>query len=132
MAYVGPEIRVADSKPHALAAAPPPSPPPPPPPPHRRPPARAAVVLWPSRSIIKQSYDARERLSDASLPSHLGYGNLNGDGFGIGWYSGAPAARADPTPCTFTSVTPAWNNDNLNRCVEQEGALLRRAQLRRL
>lgn len=115
MAYVGPEIRVADSEPRALVATPtPPSPPaaaaasPAAPPP--------AVVLWPSRSIIKQSYDARERLSDASLPSHLGYGNLNGDGFGIGWYSGAPAARADPTPCTFTSVTPAWNNDNLNRC----------------
>ena len=21
----------------------------------------------------------------------------------------------DPTPCTFTSITPAWNNDNLGR-----------------
>jgi hypothetical protein len=36
------------------------------------------------RSIIKQSYDARERIMDASLPSHLAHGNLNGDGFGIG------------------------------------------------
>lgn len=53
----------------------------------------ADVVLWPRHSIIKQSYDARERLRDPSLPMHLGFGNLNGDGFGIGWY--APEA-ADP------------------------------------
>lgn len=32
------------------------------------------------RSIIKQSYDARERKMDDSLPSHLAHGNLNGDG----------------------------------------------------
>ncbi len=54
MAYMGPPVLVAD------------------------------VVLWPDRSIIKQSYDARERKMDSSLPSHLAYGNLNGDGFGIG------------------------------------------------
>ncbi len=35
-----------------------------------------------------------------------------------GWYSpeeGCAARQrpADPTPCTFTSITPAWNNDNL-------------------
>jgi hypothetical protein len=47
----------------------------------------ADVVLWPRHSIIKQSYDARERLRDPSLPMHLGFGNLNGDGFGIGWYA---------------------------------------------
>lgn len=193
----------------------------------------ADVVLWPDRSIIRQSYDARERAGlgnsssssaaaaaaanggaggtsgDAALAAcHLAYGNLNGDGFGIGWYSspgdacassssagagsyynnnsnssssaggagggggagskggakggagnsagaaaaaaslggggvgggggtGAAAAltntnhrrhhcygaaasntnasRADPTPCVFTSVTPAWNNENLGR-----------------
>lgn len=32
----------------------------------------ADVVLWPDRSIIKQSYDARERLKDPTLPFHLG------------------------------------------------------------
>lgn len=32
----------------------------------------ASSVLWPERSIIKQSYDARERLLDPSLPAHLG------------------------------------------------------------
>lgn len=76
----------------------------------------ADVVLWPDRSIIKQSYDARERLMDASLPSHLSHGNLNGDGFGIGWFSAEGAAvSTDTTPCTFTSITPAWNNENLGR-----------------
>jgi len=48
MAYIGPTVTVAD------------------------------VVVRPSRSIIKQSYDARERRNDSSLPFHLGYGNLNG------------------------------------------------------
>ena len=87
MAYFGPDILVAD------------------------------VVLRPSRSIIKQSYEARERRNDSSLPFHLGYGNLNGDGFGIGWYSACSSLSSmkDSCPCTFTSVTPAWNNDNLNR-----------------
>lgn len=69
----------------------------------------ADVVLWPDRSIIKQSYDARERLQDPSLPLHLGFGNLNGDGFGIGWYAASQERREqDPTPCMFKSVTPAW------------------------
>lgn len=135
----------------------------------------ADVVLWPDRSIIKQSYDARERLLDPSLPFHLGHGvcapcamrmhvqmncnstsqplltqacytwqaqhpathtthccqlhatvslqltcapcawklancsgNLNGDGFGIGWYSMEEQRDKDPTPCVFTSITPAW------------------------
>eukprot|EP00210_Caulerpa_lentillifera_P007669 g7320.t1 len=75
----------------------------------------AHVVLWPDRSIIKQSYDARERLSNPDLPQHLCHGNLNGDGFGIGWYSDRPDLATDEIPCVFTSVTPAWNNDNLTR-----------------
>jgi glutamine amidotransferase len=36
---------------------------------------------------------------------------LNGDGFGVGWYS----EGVDPTPCLFTSLTPAWSNRNLRR-----------------
>jgi hypothetical protein len=70
------------------------------------------------RSIIRQSYDARERLLDPTLPAHLGHGNLNADGFGIGWYTRASPCEpsvAQNTPCTFKSITPAWNNDNLMR-----------------
>jgi len=68
----------------------------------------ADVVLWPDRSIIKQSYDARERLLDPSLPFHLGFGNLNGDGFGIGWFNTEERREVDPSPCMFKSITPAW------------------------
>ena len=77
----------------------------------------ADVVLWPDRSIIRQSYDARERKGmgngnaavTAPPTNHLAYGNLNGDGFGIGWFAEPARGRApDPTPCVFTSVTPAW------------------------
>ena len=75
----------------------------------------ADVVLWPDRSIIKQSYDARERLQDPSLPQHLGFGNLNGDGFGIGWFNTEERRAVDPAPCMFKSITPAWNNENLAR-----------------
>jgi glutamine amidotransferase len=81
----------------------------------------ARTILWPDRSFIRQSYDARERLLDHSLPAHLGHGNLNADGFGIGWYSLSEPCEASTkgidkqTPCTFKSITPAWNNDNLIR-----------------
>lgn len=81
----------------------------------------AHPVLWPHRSIIRQSYDAKERLQDHTLPAHLGHGNLNADGFGIGWYNDPSApgrvmgGASDPTPCTFKGITPAWNNDNLSR-----------------
>lgn len=67
----------------------------------------AEVVLWPDRSIIIQSFDARERKQDPNLPQHVGFGNLNGDGFGIGWY--ADSGLDDRKPCVFTSVTPAWS-----------------------
>lgn len=66
------------------------------------------VTAGPDRSIIKQSYDARERLQDPSLPNHLGFGNLNGDGFGIGWYTPDELREGDPTPCMYKSITPAW------------------------
>lgn len=50
-----------------------------------------------------QSYKSRERKEP-----------LNGDGFGVGWY----APQSSPTPCIFTSITPAWNNQNLRRLSE--------------
>ena len=54
-------------------------------------------------SLILQSYKARERAEP-----------LNGDGFGVGWYS----PGLSPTPCVFTSLTPAWSNQNLRRLAE--------------
>eukprot|EP00850_Spirogloea_muscicola_P002699 SM000010S04337 [mRNA] locus=s10:1062363:1070596:- [translate_table: standard] len=67
----------------------------------------ADLVTKPSRSLTRQSYDAKERLT--------GHGYLNGDGFGIGWYSPEARQHGDPTPCMFSSIQPAWNNRNLER-----------------
>ena len=34
---------------------------------------------------------------------------VNGDGFGLGWY----APELDPIPCVFRSIKPAWSDQNL-------------------
>ena len=70
----------------------------------------ADVVTRPSRSIIRQSYDARERLCSAGeyVPA-----SLNGDGYGIGWYSD------DGVPCVYKSIRPAWNDANLHHLAEK-------------
>jgi predicted glutamine amidotransferase len=52
----------------------------------------------PENSMIKQSFNAKE----IEEP-------LNGDGFGVGWYT--PEISRDPA--VFVSVYPAWNNRNL-------------------
>lgn len=54
----------------------------------------------PQNSLIQQSYHSKERKEP-----------LNGDGFGVGWY----APQTSETPCVFTSITPAWSNENLLR-----------------
>lgn len=56
------------------------------------------LVTEPSHSIIHQSYKAQEREEP-----------LNGDGFGVAWYT--PALQEDPT--IFKDVSPAWSNQNL-------------------
>ena len=58
----------------------------------------ADLISNPANSLIRQSYKSKER----SEP-------LNGDGFGVGWYSPAISNEA----CVFTSITPAWSNRNL-------------------
>jgi predicted glutamine amidotransferase len=68
------------------------------------PPVLLSELLYrPGHSLILQSYKAKERAEP-----------LNGDGFGVGWY--APEIAA--TPCVFTSVSPAWSNQNLRRLAE--------------
>ena len=56
------------------------------------------LLYRPKNSLINQSFRAREREEP-----------LNGDGFGVGWYS----PELEPTPAVFTSIQPAWNNKNL-------------------
>lgn len=55
------------------------------------------LLYRPANSLIHQSYDAREREEP-----------LNGDGFGVGWYSGSL-----PEPAIYVGVRPAWNDRNL-------------------
>jgi ergothioneine biosynthesis protein EgtC len=57
-----------------------------------------ALTTLPSHSIVKQSYQARERTEP-----------LNGDGFGVAWY----APTRDERPARYRAVTPAWNDENL-------------------
>lgn len=65
------------------------------------------LLTKPAHSIINQSFDSRLRL-DMRNP-------INGDGFGVGYYTSKHA------PCIFKAITPAWNNVNLNnlsQCTE--------------
>ena len=62
------------------------------------------LITEPSHSILTQSYDSRLRL-DTRRP-------VNGDGFGVGWYTDEGLG---PDPCIFTSTLPAWNCVNLER-----------------
>lgn len=63
------------------------------------PPIRLATLLTePEHSLIHQSVHATERAEP-----------LNGDGFGVGWYS----PRLHSEPATLHQITPAWSNKNL-------------------
>jgi glutamine amidotransferase len=55
-------------------------------------------LVKPARSLV-----------DQSLHSQLGATTTNGDGFGVGWYTG----DGDERPRTFHSIHPAWNDRNL-------------------
>lgn len=56
-----------------------------------------SLLTEPTHSLIKQSFSSKER----SEP-------LNGDGFGVAWY-----VNDDDEAAVFRSITPAWNNGNL-------------------
>ena len=58
----------------------------------------SALIVEPEHSLIRQSVHSKEREEP-----------LNGDGFGIGWY----ASEHSTEPAVFRSITPAWNNRNL-------------------
>lgn len=56
------------------------------------------ILVKPLNSIVMQSLEARE----TTIPT-------NGDGFGLGWYS----PQISLEPALFTSIFPAWNDQNL-------------------
>ena len=66
------------------------------------------VVTLPKHSLVQQSFDAKLRLSaDGSIL------NVNGDGFGLGWYC------EKDLPGVFKDESPAWSNQNLRNLCEQ-------------
>ncbi len=56
------------------------------------------VLYRPEHSLINQA-----------IRSRMGVEPTNGDGFGIGWYSG----NGDGTPAVFRDIGPAWSDRNL-------------------
>ncbi|KAI5290446.1 hypothetical protein KEM52_000443, partial [Ascosphaera acerosa] len=79
------------------------------------------LVTEPTHSILKQSYDSRLRL-DRRRP-------VNGDGFGIGFYT-ARELDLGAEPCIFTSILPAWNNENIERLAAKTRSALVFAHVR--
>lgn len=57
-----------------------------------------SLITEPKHSLINQSINAQEREEP-----------LNGDGFGLAWYQHAISSE----PALFKSISPAWNNNNL-------------------
>ncbi|KAH6648854.1 nucleophile aminohydrolase [Truncatella angustata] len=78
------------------------------------------LILDPTHSILKQSFDSRLRLDTTR-------GKNNADGFGIGWYTDPKLGAA---PCLFTSVIPAWNCTNLTRIASKTASRLVFAHVR--
>jgi predicted glutamine amidotransferase len=61
------------------------------------------LVVTPQRSLVHQSMQADE----AKVTT-------NGDGFGLGWYTGdIDAAGVPQPPAIYREVTPAWSDENL-------------------
>ncbi|PKS05239.1 hypothetical protein jhhlp_008610, partial [Lomentospora prolificans] len=78
------------------------------------------LILDPSHSILKQSFDSRLRLDTRR-------GQNNADGFGIGFYTDPKLGSA---PCLFTSTIPAWNCTNLHRIASKTASRLIFAHVR--
>ena len=69
------------------------------------------LITEPSNSLIHQSFHGHERSE-----------RLNGDGFGVAWY----VPELSPDAAVFRSVSPAWNNRNLQELarVTRSGCIL--------
>ncbi|KAK8066451.1 hypothetical protein PG997_013198 [Apiospora hydei] len=72
------------------------------------------LILDPTHSILKQSFDSRLRLDTRR-------GQNNADGFGVGFYTDA---KLGACPCLFTSTVPAWNCTNLHRLASKTASRL--------
>lgn len=72
------------------------------------------LLIKPNNSLIKQSLISKESQTVT-----------NGDGFGLGWYT--PYNR---TPALFTSLFPAWNDQNLSYLAKKTKSSLFFAHIR--
>eukprot|EP00483_Globobulimina_turgida_P006630 UN06640 len=82
----------------------------------------ADLLTRPTHSIVKQSYDCKERTVHYAVPA-----SINADGFGVAWYplkdnhnithshNCHDAPDSEEGACLFSSVLPAWNDKNLHR-----------------
>ncbi|GHJ43275.1 class II glutamine amidotransferase [Catellatospora sp. TT07R-123] len=68
-------------------------------------------------------YKPKHSLIDQSLHSTLGVETTNGDGFGVGWYTGTD-------PGVFHGIGPAWNNRNLRNLAAHIQAPIALAHIR--
>ncbi|KAK9448208.1 nucleophile aminohydrolase [Limtongia smithiae] len=82
----------------------------------------AHLLTRPEHSIINQSFDSRLRI-DMRRP-------INGDGFGVGYYTSETDPELGDGPCVFCATTPAWNNVNLARLAEKTKSSLVFAHVR--
>ncbi|MFF1556561.1 class II glutamine amidotransferase [Streptomyces sp. NPDC058279] len=58
-------------------------------------------------------YKPAHSLIDQSLHARMGVETTNGDGFGVGWYTGE-----DATPAVLRDIGPAWNNRTLREIAD--------------
>jgi glutamine amidotransferase len=68
-----------------------------------------SVVTKPNNSLLYQSRDAAYHPGVKDETHHRNI-LVNGDGFGVAWYSTDDVSRGS---CAFKFVTPAWSNQNL-------------------
>lgn len=77
------------------------------------------IATVPTHSLVKQSLDSRLRFSTDNEVL-----NVNGDGFGIGWYN------EKEVPGIFKDESPAWSNQNLLNVSQQIKARIFFAHIR--
>lgn len=97
------------------------------------PPICAAELLFrPTNSIVRQSFDAKQRANGAKLENPYAHGSLNADGFGMAFYGSFEGEDEEQKklPCVFTELLPAWNSKNLRRLSEKVHAKLFFAHIR--
>lgn len=68
------------------------------------------IITLPANSLVQQSLNTEHRFSTDGDILNV---NVNGDGFGIGWYN------EKDIPGLFKDESPAWSNQNLQNLSEQ-------------